>query len=114
MSTDSSAERFGERLKSYISPVELKKIQRYFKTGAGDYGEDDVFMGVRMGQVFALAKEFIDMPLKEIERLLESPVHEVRVGAVSIMDWQARSKKTSESRRKEYFAPAGRIEISRG
>ncbi len=103
MSTDISAERFVERLKSYISPVELKKIQRYFKTGSGDYGEGDVFIGVRMGQIFALAKEFIDMPPKEIEKLLESPVHEVRVGAVSIMDWQARNKKTPESRRKELY-----------
>ena len=39
----------------------------------------------------------------EIEKLLENPIHEVRVGAVSIMDWQARNKKTSESRRKELF-----------
>jgi 3-methyladenine DNA glycosylase AlkD len=62
-----------------------------------------VIMGVRMGQVFALAKEFIEMPLGEIEKLLESPIHEVRVGAVSIMDWQARSKKTTEERRKELF-----------
>jgi 3-methyladenine DNA glycosylase AlkD len=60
-------------------------------------------MGVRMGQVFALAKEFMDMPLDQVEKLLESPIHEVRVGAVSIMDFQARSKKTSEARRKELF-----------
>jgi len=104
MSTEISAKRFVERLKSHLSPVELKKNQQYFKTGAGDYGEGDVFMGVRMGQIFALAKEFIDMPPKEIEELLESGVHEVRVGAVSIMDWQARSKKTSESRRKELYS----------
>jgi len=103
MSTDSSAKRFIERLKAYCTPAELKKIQRYFKSGTGQYGEGDVFMGVRMGQVFALAKEFIDMPLSEIEKLLESPMHEVRVGAVSIMDWQARSKKTPEKRRKELF-----------
>jgi hypothetical protein len=56
-----------------------------------------------MGQVFALAKEFMDLPPAEIETLLESPVHDVRAGAVSIMDWQARSKKTTESRRKELF-----------
>jgi len=103
MSTEISADRFVERLKSYLSPVELKKIQRYFKTGPGDYGEGDIFMGVRMGQIFALAKEFVDMPPKEIEQLLESPVHEIRVGAVSVMDWQARSKKTPESRRKELY-----------
>jgi 3-methyladenine DNA glycosylase AlkD len=43
------------------------------------------------------------MPPVEIEKLLESPIHEVRVGAVSIMDWQARSKKIREERRKELF-----------
>jgi 3-methyladenine DNA glycosylase AlkD len=65
--------------------------------------DEAVIWGVRMGQVFALAKEFIAMPLDEIEKLLESPVHEARVGAVSIMDFQARSKKTTEARRKELF-----------
>src|SRR4026208_153760 len=65
--------------------------------------EEAVIWGVRMGQVFALAKEFTAMPLDEIEKLLESPVHEARVGAVSIMDFQARSKKTTEARRKELF-----------
>lgn len=64
---------------------------------------DDVILGVRMGQVFALAKEFMNMPLDEVEKLLESPIHEARVGAVSIMDFQARSKKTTEARRKELF-----------
>ncbi|HKQ72281.1 MAG TPA: DNA alkylation repair protein [Blastocatellia bacterium] len=98
-----SAAEFVKKLKTYRSAEELKKIQRYFKTGAGDYGEGDEFMGVRMGQVFALAKEFIEMPPNEIEKLLESPIHEVRVGAVSIMDWQARSKKTPSERKKELF-----------
>jgi 3-methyladenine DNA glycosylase AlkD len=65
--------------------------------------DTDVILGVRMGQVFALAKEFMGMPLDEIEKLLESPIHEARVGAVSIMDFQARSRKTTETRRKELF-----------
>lgn len=65
--------------------------------------DDDAILGVRMGQVFALAKEFMDMELDEVETLLESPFHEARVGAVSIMDFQARSKKTPDTRRKELF-----------
>jgi 3-methyladenine DNA glycosylase AlkD len=56
-----------------------------------------------MRQIFALAKQFIDMPPHEIETLLKSPSHQVRVGAVSIMDWQARNKNTPEERRKELF-----------
>ncbi len=103
MSTDINAERFVKRLSTYRSPDQLKKIQRYFKSGTGQYGEGDEFIGVRMGQVFALAKEFIEMPPHEIEKLLESQLHEVRAGAVSIMDWQARNKKTPEARRKELF-----------
>jgi 3-methyladenine DNA glycosylase AlkD len=65
--------------------------------------DDSVIWGVRMGQVFALAKEFMDMPLDDVEKLLDSAVHEARVGAVSIMDFQARSKKTTEARKKELF-----------
>src|SRR5918996_2416773 len=103
MLSSMTAVEFIKKLKTYRSPEELKKIQGYFKTGAGEYGEGDEFMGVRMGQIFALAKEFIEMPPDEIEKLLESPIHEVRVGAVSIMDWQARSKKTPGERRKKLF-----------
>jgi 3-methyladenine DNA glycosylase AlkD len=103
MSTNLNATQFVERLQSHVSPEEREKLQRYFKTGKGEYGEGDVFIGVRMGQVFALAKEFIDMPLEEIETLLQSPIHEVRAGALSIMDKQARRKQTPQSRRKELF-----------
>jgi 3-methyladenine DNA glycosylase AlkD len=63
----------------------------------------DPARGIRMGDIFTLAKESVDLPPEEIERLLESPRHEVRVGAVSIMDFQARSRKTSEERRRELF-----------
>src|SRR5215471_16121784 len=98
-----SADRFVQKLKAHRSAEELQKIQRYFKSGKGEYGEGDQFMGVRMGQVFALAKEFVEMLPGEIEKMPESPIHEVRAGALSIMDKQARNKKTPESRRKELF-----------
>jgi 3-methyladenine DNA glycosylase AlkD len=59
--------------------------------------------GIGMGQIFALAKEFKAMPPGEIERLLESDHHAVKVGAVSIMDWQVRDRKTTADRRRELF-----------
>ena len=91
---------FIAKLKSYRSDVSLKGYASAFPV---DKRAGDQFIGVRMGDVFKLAKEFIDMPLSEVEKLLESPVHEVRVGGVSIMDFQARSKKTTAQRRKELF-----------
>ena len=92
-----NADVFLKRLKALRSPAVAKSHSHL----ASD--NDDVILGVRMGQVFALAKEFMSMPLDEVEKLLESPIHEMRVGAVSIMDFQARSKKTPETRRKELF-----------
>ncbi len=102
-STGMSAEQFIKRLEALGSPEQAREHLRYFKTGPGEYSEGDQFIGVRMGQIFALAKEFIDMRPEQIEILLESPIHEARAGAVSIMDWQARRKKTPPERRKELF-----------
>ena len=61
-----TAKHFLQRLKAQASPVEARKSLRYFKSGEGEYGEGDKFIGVRMGTVFAIAREFIDMPIDEI------------------------------------------------
>jgi len=98
-----TAKVFIERLKAHQSDEELKKIQRYFKSEKGEYGYGDKFMGVKMGNLFALAKEFGEMPIKEIEKLLESHIHEVRAGAVSIMDKASRNKTISKERLKDFF-----------
>ena len=104
---------FMEHIEKYRSPVEAMKLMRYFKTGEGQYGQGDVFMGVRMGQIFEMAKAYIHMPLEEIELLLQSPIHEIRTGALSIIDKQARSKKTTLDQRKLlyelYLRNTGRI-----
>lgn len=93
-----TAKQFIQRLKAHSSPKEREKTLRYFKNTDGDQ-----FIGVRMGQVFANAKEFIDMTPDEIEKLLDSKIHEVRAGGCSIMDKQARLKKTTPERRKELY-----------
>lgn len=98
-----TARSFIQNLKKLQSDIEREKITRYFKTGAGQYADGDRFMGVKMGQLFALAKTFAGMPVNELEKLLESPIHEIRAGAVSIMDKESRSKKISPERRKEFF-----------
>lgn len=99
--TTQTAKHFIERLKTYQSPAEREKSLRYFKTQTN--GEVDQFIGVRMGQIFTLVKEFITMTPVEIEKLLESKIHEARAGACSIMDKQARSKKCTPERRKELY-----------
>jgi len=67
VSANLTANQFVKKLKALRSAEELKKIQRYFKSGAGQYGEGDQFIGVRMGAVFALAKDFAGMAPGEID-----------------------------------------------
>lgn len=93
-----TASNFITKLKSFASAKNAEGAKRYFKNS-----DDDIFIGVRMGQVFSLAKEFADMPLSEVEKLMESEIHEARTGAVSILDYLARRKKTPPEKRKEIF-----------
>jgi DNA alkylation repair enzyme len=85
--------------------VERDQLRRYFQAGEGadPTAEGDVVLGVRMGEVFALAKEFIAMPPDQLDQLLASPIHEARAGGLHIMGKQASRKQTPEHRRKELY-----------
>lgn len=91
---------FIKKLSLLQSKAELEKIQRFFRDTDN---RENKFLGVRVSIVFNLAKDFMGMTLNEIEKLLKSKFYEARLGAVSIMDFQARNKKTPENRRKELF-----------
>ena len=95
---DLTAEKFAERLLALQSDEELVKHSRYFKFVPTDQEAGDYFIGVRMGDIFKLGKEFARMPVGEIEKLLESPIHEMRVGAMSIMGQCAKGKKCTPER----------------
>lgn len=93
-----TAASFTQALAALHTPVDLKKNQRFYEGTTADK-----VLGVRMGSVFATAKKFAKMPLKEIEKLLASPFYEIRMGAVSIMDFQAHDKKISPEEREGLF-----------
>jgi 3-methyladenine DNA glycosylase AlkD len=57
----------------------------FFKTGKGQYGEGDVFIGVTVPQQRIIAKKFCGLPLKEIEKLLNDPIHEMRLTGLLIL-----------------------------
>ena len=94
-----TAKEFISQLSLLKSAGELKKVERFFR----DKKPENRFLGIRMSDIFDLAKKFIEMSLTEIEGLLQSEYYEARVGAVSIMDFQARDKKTKATRKKELF-----------
>ncbi len=94
-----TAKEYINRLSEFKTEERINVVKKFFK---GNDGTTRPF-GVKFGDVFKTAKEFTQMPLNEINKLLDDDHYEIRMGAVSIMDFQAKSKKTPESRRKELF-----------
>jgi len=64
-----------------------------------NFNTDNKMLGVAMGKIFALAKDNSNLPNEEILKLIKSDIHEARMAGVSIMDFQARRKKTPETQR---------------
>lgn len=60
-------------------------LQRFFKTGPGQYGEGDLFRGIRVPELRRLSKVHQDIPLEHVERLLHSAYHEDRLLALLIL-----------------------------
>ncbi len=77
------------------------QMGRYFKTGPGEYGEGDRFFGIRVPQLRKLAKQYTDLPLDDIIRLLHSTYHEQRMTALLILTYQF--PKQSKRGRAEIF-----------
>jgi 3-methyladenine DNA glycosylase AlkD len=93
-----TASQFITALTSFKSAEELKKNKRFYI----EEGKDKV-LGVRMKTIFDTAKKFMAMPANEIKKLFASPYYEVRMGAVSIMDFQARKKNITEEEKKVLY-----------
>jgi 3-methyladenine DNA glycosylase AlkD len=71
-------------LEDSADPDDAVFLQRYFKTGPGQYGEGDRFLGIRVPKLRKLAKSHRDLSLDECETLLRSPYHEARLLALLI------------------------------
>lgn len=92
-----------QALGQYASDADAAFLQRFFKTDEDGYGAGDQFLGIRVPITRRICREFKDLSLKEIEKLLESPMHEHRLAAVIIMVMQAKSKRTDSSRKKALY-----------
>lgn len=76
------------RLRALADPVRAAGCARFFKTGPGEYGEGDQFLGLTVPAQRAVAREFRDLPLPEVEMLLDSPIHEHRLVALEVLVMQ--------------------------
>jgi 3-methyladenine DNA glycosylase AlkD len=88
-------------LGKYARVGDVALLGRFFKTGEGQYGANDIFIGVRVPDVRKVCRVFMELPLGEVEKLLRSRVHEHRLAAVILLGDQF--KKADPRRRKAIY-----------
>lgn len=92
----SEAAQVRAALAEAADPADAAQSRRFFKTGPGDYGDGDVFLGVRVPATRAVVRRFADLPLDEVDILLDSAVHEERLAGLLIL--AARFDRASKAR----------------
>ena len=87
-------------LKSFGRKSRISDIARFYKTGPGEYGEGDLFLGGTVPETRSVAKKYQALELLEIEKLFSSPFHEARLCAAIILNLQLKVAKTFQERKK--------------
>ncbi|MGH3485409.1 MAG: DNA alkylation repair protein [Nocardioidaceae bacterium] len=101
MGDDLTAEVLVAGLRAESSAPELAKVRQRL-------GPDEEAFGLRMGTLFEIAKRHTNLPLAEVDRLLDHPAYEPRLAAFCVLDFKARRRLSDEQRRELYDLYLGR------
>jgi 3-methyladenine DNA glycosylase AlkD len=88
-----TAESLMAEVAELANPTHAQPLQRFFKTGPGQYAEGDIFLGLTVPQSRAIAKNYLNLPDREMQTLFESPIHEHRFAAAVILTERFRRSK---------------------
>ena len=80
-----TAENVQKELRVFASAERKKAVEWFFKTGKGQYGHGDIFIGVTSPDMRRVSRKYRDLPFAELQKLIASPIHEDRSCALSIL-----------------------------
>ena len=98
-------ESLEKEMESLADPLKAKILMRFFKTGKGQYGEGDIFIGIQVPLLRGLAKKYFDLEYEDALKLIKSPVHEKRMLALFILTlkFEKGDNKTKETIFNDYI-----------
>lgn len=83
-----SVKKIKAELNKYSDPRDAVFLQKFFKTGVGQYGQGDIFIGVRVPKLRLVCRQFKTIGLSDVQQLLDSDIHEHRLAGLIIMTIQ--------------------------
>jgi len=92
-----------QALERYARPNDVADVGKFFKAYDGGYSQHDQFLAIKVPAIRLVSKQYANLSLKDIEAVLESPFHEMRLLASIIMANQAKARKTSEAHKTALF-----------
>lgn len=92
-----------KQIRNHANPEKAKIYQRFFKTGKGEYGEGDIFLGLTVPQSRVIARQFLSLSFEDIKILLQSKYHEERLIALLILVENFKNKKTTKEQKEKIY-----------
>jgi 3-methyladenine DNA glycosylase AlkD len=92
-----------KHLRKFASKSRAKAMLPFYKTGVGQYGEGDKFLGISVPTVRAVAKNYRDLSLEQLRVILESPLHEERLMALVIVNFQYAKARGNQKLKQKIF-----------
>lgn len=94
-------EQLRKELQNFANPKQAEILQRFFKTNKGEYGEGDIFLGVKVPVQRKIAKKYVGLGLSKLQELIKSKIHEHRL--ISLIILSEKYKKASEDDKGNIF-----------
>ncbi len=96
-------QKIKQELENYGNPAKAKLLSGFFKTGKGEYGEGDVFIGVKVPEQRLIAKKYSALPLSDVQKLLSSKIHEHRLTALLILIQKYKKNPSERAKIVEFY-----------